>query len=355
MTETKGAGYSRTTLWVLFCCCVAPLDGNVYGSVSTQETVTGNYQGIGYKLDAWSQYDNPEEAGRQEGDIELAPASRKTVTRREKLLWPNGVVKYHVHESIASAPSALAVLEDAMEEIERRTCIKFERVRPDARGRFPGHSWVNITGHEKGCWSDLGRSPWKPTYLNLEVDRCFRTRGHAVHEFLHTLGVYHEHMRSDRDRHVKVVWENIKKGDAFNFRVLAETEANTFGLPYDYDSIMHYPMTAFSVNKSSPTLIPLRKNARIGQRIHLSFYDIEKLLISYECKTFNADNLYMALGHGHPDVLQLLSFNVSKLYKLQSFKHLKDYKDAFKNYGSPDFDDFDSRRHFRRERISNDY
>ncbi|XP_012282917.1 uncharacterized protein LOC105701071 isoform X2 [Orussus abietinus] len=244
MTETKGAGYSRTTLWVLFCCCVAPLDGNVYGSVSTQETVTGNYQGIGYKLDAWSQYDNPEEAGRQEGDIELAPASRKTVTRREKLLWPNGVVKYHVHESI---------------------------------------------------------------------------------------------------------------GDAFNFRVLAETEANTFGLPYDYDSIMHYPMTAFSVNKSSPTLIPLRKNARIGQRIHLSFYDIEKLLISYECKTFNADNLYMALGHGHPDVLQLLSFNVSKLYKLQSFKHLKDYKDAFKNYGSPDFDDFDSRRHFRRERISNDY
>lgn len=30
----------------------------------------------------------------------------------------------------------------------------------------------------------------------------------------------------------------------------------THGLPYDYDSVMHYSMTAFSKDKAAPTIIP---------------------------------------------------------------------------------------------------
>lgn len=30
-----------------------------------------------------------------------------------------------------------------------------------------------------------------------------------MHEILHALGIFHEQSRSDRDRFVKVVWENV--------------------------------------------------------------------------------------------------------------------------------------------------
>lgn len=37
-------------------------------------------------------------------------------------------------------------------------------------------------------------------------------RGVALHETLHALGVAHEHVRMDRDQHIKVSEEKEKKG-----------------------------------------------------------------------------------------------------------------------------------------------
>lgn len=33
-----------------------------------------------------------------------------------------------------------------------------------------------------------------------------------MHEIMHALGIFHEQSRADRDRFVKVNWENIIKG-----------------------------------------------------------------------------------------------------------------------------------------------
>jgi len=104
------------------------------------------------------------------------------------------------------------VLKDALRTIMSKTCIKFVRIKEYTK--LPANiSWVNITGHQKGCFSDLGRNIYGPTTLNLNVNTCFHTIGHAIHEMLHTLGVYHEHMRSDRDEYVTIMWENIRKGN----------------------------------------------------------------------------------------------------------------------------------------------
>lgn len=104
----------------------------------------------------------------------------------------------------------LTILEDAIETIRSKTCIEFVRIQDYKK--VPANNWVNITGDRKGCFSNLGRRPHGPTTLNLDVNSCFRTIGHAIHEMLHTLGVYHEHMRPDRDKYITIMWENIRKG-----------------------------------------------------------------------------------------------------------------------------------------------
>lgn len=108
-------------------------------------------------------------------------------------------------------PTKLTILDNALETIMSKTCIKFVRIQEYEQ--LPVNNWVNITGHRKGCFSDLGRNAYGPTTLNLDVDLCFRTIGHTIHEMLHTLGAYHEHMRPDRDKYITILWKNIKKGN----------------------------------------------------------------------------------------------------------------------------------------------
>ncbi|XP_018367784.1 PREDICTED: zinc metalloproteinase nas-4 isoform X3 [Trachymyrmex cornetzi] len=212
---------------------------------------------ISYRLDSWSQYNNPEEGAQREGDIRRK--SRKTITTDKTLLWPNGIVKYYVHSSIVNEPLKFIMLETALQMIMSKTCIKFVRI-DDYAELLANGSWVNITGHDEGCYSDIG---------------C----------------VYHEHMRPDRDKYISIIWENMKKGDEFNFELLNNSVVTDYGLPYDYDSIMHYSMTAFSTDRSLPTIIPKNFYVEIGQRNHLSYYDIQKLQIAYNCDTVSINKL----------------------------------------------------------------
>ena len=70
-----------------------------------------------------------------------------------------------------------------------------------------------------------------------------------------------------------------------NFRKYLVGQASTLGLPYDYDSVMHYSRRAFSKDRRSlDTIVPKDPNARIGQRDGLSKVDVQQLKSLYECK-----------------------------------------------------------------------
>ncbi|KAI4481510.1 hypothetical protein M0804_009630 [Polistes exclamans] len=280
---------------------------NIKSNTTVQTTIS-------YRLDTWSQYDNPEEGTHHEGDIKISN-TRKTITAFKEKLWPNGIVYYTLDELIACSitennPQALSVLQEAMMIIMERTCIKFQRIYPDSNGQYSVESWVNIIGNKRGCYSDIGRNPLSgSSFLNLNINTCFDILGHALHEMLHTLGAYHEHMRSDRDEHINILWENIREGAQFNFKLLDVNTVNYYGLPYDYSSIMHYSMTAFSKNRSVATIAPKINNVEIGQRLRLSYYDIKKILITYKCSLMYYDKnekLYEEENNG-------IAFGSSKL------------------------------------------
>ena len=86
------------------------------------------------------------------------------------------------------------------------------------------------------------------------------TVGTILHEMGHTIGLWHEQSRADRDTYVTVNYNNVIKGSRSNFdQLLDNDQAVTL---YDYASIMHYPAFSFSRNggpaiETIPAGIPL--------------------------------------------------------------------------------------------------
>lgn len=76
-------------------------------------------------------------------------------------------------------------------------------------------------------------------------------------------------------------------GQEYNFNKLTEDEVNSLGLPYDYDSIMHYARNTFSKGIYLDTILPVevpgQKRPEIGQRIKLSEGDIAQANLLYKC------------------------------------------------------------------------
>jgi hypothetical protein len=106
--------------------------------------------------------------------------------------------------------------------------------------------------------------------------------GNLRHEIGHTLGFHHEQSREDRDNYVRILWDNIKDGYDDQFEV-ASGDANTDFGPYDFGSLMHYPLNAFSKNGQN-TIVPLHPpppGVIVGQRTAHSAGDIAALKILY--------------------------------------------------------------------------
>lgn len=120
--------------------------------------------------------------------------------------------------------------------------------------------------------------------INLQVPGCMGKVGTVMHEILHAVGMYHEQNRFDRNKHVKINFNNIAVDKHINFEMLSETEISSYGVDYDINSVLHYSAYAFASNPNSPTIESRTSSAlteKMGQRDGFSKGDIEKINAMY--------------------------------------------------------------------------
>ena len=147
--------------------------------------------------------------------------------------WQDGIVYYQFDASISTARR-----DDVYEAMRRWT----DRVDVQFIERTNQADYVVISQPTKDCSAIVGRKGG-PQYLKIASNCSIST---IVHEFGHTLGLWHEQSRSDRDQYIEILWGNIDTNYTANFN-LRPTDSADIG-PYDYTSIMHYQTNAFSYN-----------------------------------------------------------------------------------------------------------
>ncbi|KAF7216666.1 transcript variant X1 [Nothobranchius furzeri] len=184
--------------------------------------------------------------------------------------WPTKNIPYEISSEMENQmPDILA----AMEMISNHTCISFHERKPDE----PNYLFYKVS---ESCTTYIGFTGGQQAVLI--GPQC--SMGNIAHEILHSLGFHHEHTRWDRDNFISVVEANIIAGMEYDFE---KNNGETFNIPYDYTSIMHYGRNVFSSN-GKDTIIPKQEAKNMGQRRQLMQSDIDRVQKFYHCDSEEA-------------------------------------------------------------------
>ena len=219
-----------------------------------------------------------------EGDINLGPAGSVARTREELTgrrdgpragvaingyRWPSGYVPYAISSSF-SANERQTIL-NAIAHVQNTTAGT-QFVQRTSQGDY-----ISFVPHGSLCNSPVGRRGGAQT-INLAAG-CSTSLGTVAHEILHSLGVWHEQSRCDRDNFVTINLANVQPGFEHNFDRKCSGNADILG--YSEGSVMHYDPWAFSRN-GLPTITSRRGlDWQMGQRTGLSQSDVSTLNTMY--------------------------------------------------------------------------
>ncbi len=201
------------------------------------------------------------------GEIEQFTGRGGAIALGLHTFWKDGIMPYEIENS---HPRNARIM-SAIQHINSTTNL---RIQP----RNGERDYIRFISVSSGCATNgIGRA--NGVRLLRISNNC--SMGTIVHEIGHSLGLYHEQTRQDRDSYVTIDISNIKPNWRGQFRkYTARPDYTTLRgmdvLNYDYGSIMHYHNgvggTA-AIDNTQPTIIPLQSGVTIGQRTGLRTTD----------------------------------------------------------------------------------
>lgn len=221
---------------------------------------------------------SPEEANYPEGDILLSVSARNALTNTI-FRWPDGKVPYVIGPKFNM--KGMDVLNKTFTAYRIHTCIQFIT-------RTNETNYVIFNDNQVGCASYVGIQGGGQE-IELQYPECFKKQGFSIHEIMHALGFEHEQTRPERDNYVSVHFENIEKKALHNFHKRLTGHRGSYGVDYDYGSVMHYAEDAFTKN-GNKTIVPKKEGVIIGQREGFSLGDVEKIRRAYNCTGKSRNN-----------------------------------------------------------------
>lgn len=238
-----------------------------------------------------------------DGDIIVGnnmPSTKILAVDDNRFLWRDDIPVF-LHQSVSDSNMCSAV-NDAIALIERNTKIHFVTYNNHA-------DYIQIRigdpGGFRGGVSPFGR---RGGMQEIIVSSGINS-GVIAHELLHSLGIYHEQSRKDRDNYITIIKENIIDKYAYNFNIVPGVSYTG----YDYASIMHYFSTAFTKDekKGLPTIkcksngveVPCPLN--MGQQDGLSNGDAAGINSLYKYVSFSPSRTTSALEQSNKHSLFL--------------------------------------------------
>lgn len=189
-------------------------------------------------------------------DIEDEHAEVKTRNALQSPLqrWPSRTLYYRIAKDYSTEEADNVRL--ALTTFDEQTCLKFEEL---PAGSAPaGRRYIYYKKSPNMCGTRVGYNPLPLVGAGahdvLLSANCTSRQGIIQHETLHVLGLYHEQSRPDRDEHVVIDYDNIPRKYWSQFMAMSDSSTTTYNVPYDFESVMHYPKNAFAKDPRKPTI-----------------------------------------------------------------------------------------------------
>lgn len=181
--------------------------------------------------------------------------------------WPGGKIYY----TIASNMGSINVnkINSAISEYNSKTNTQW--IYRTNQSNYVEFIFGSSSGSDG--WAHIGYQGGKQT---VSLDQYISV-GSVIHEMGHTVGLYHEHTRKDRDQYVKILWNNIQSGQSYNFNIYS---SGTDIGPFNINSVMMYWPTSYSKN-GQPTITRADNSSFTYNRTGFTTGDINTINAMY--------------------------------------------------------------------------
>uniref|UniRef100_A0A0K0FTU6 Metalloendopeptidase n=1 Tax=Strongyloides venezuelensis TaxID=75913 RepID=A0A0K0FTU6_STRVS len=216
---------------------------------------------------------------------------KRAVVRGEKYRWNQRIFLYSVDSSLRIDKIVLGL---AM--ITKRTCLTFVRITKQSERHKAQLLYVRSLMYLTFLGKH-GKNPHK-----IYVPRVLTNPSKVARETLRALGLDYEHNRPDRNNYLDVTFRNIPTSLLLLFYKDSYPFVDTFGLNYDYRSIMHFEIGE-SCKKKKICMRTKERNTLVesvlGKSNELTFNDAKLTNLQY-CLSWLIVKRRKCLHYGYP-------------------------------------------------------